>query len=680
MMIMNEASLMIGRNFLKNCSLVGAIIATSQTAWAQSLTLAENGKATAVIVLADRPSSQAQAAAKELRRYLTAVSGAEFLVKQEKELSPPEKNGAQLLVGDSDLVRQAEIRIADLPPEGFLHKTIGNKLVLAGREDEVGGALPQQGTHYAVSAFLEEQLGVRWLWPGASGEVIPQKAKIAINELDRKDAPALVQRQMRDLMENRSPRFSVPRELMRVTPEQHAAMQQVSAEWLLRQRLGGRVKLSAPHAFTKWWDLYHEKHPDWFAMHLNGSRDWPERLLGEHERVKICVSNPEVLEQFVANAISSFKGKPGALAFSASPNDSAMTGNCMCPTCKSWDVAEAPKVELSSIDVDGKRVSFEYPSLSDRYMRFYNLAAERLEKAVPGKFIIGISYGAWKTPPVREKPRDNVIIGHVGFNSYMSDSDRANTLAEWDGLTRVTKHMFLRPNTLYHSYGFPLVFTHRMAADLRHCFDTGMMGVDYDSLIHHWGGNGLNYYVLGKLLWNPHADVDAIVADYCQSGFGAAAPAIQRYFDAVEQQTNRIAAINAWRRGKIPEQEMIPLWTQEVMGELQGHLDQARTLAAADVAILERIAVLQVGMDYVRLQLAAMTAIEREKQEATPANKAAKQAALEARQQFYRQYKTSFAINVPMLLFRQQSRSDLFYGVNNAEAQRLLQQMEDEQA
>jgi len=268
----------------------------------------------------------------------------------------------------------------------------------------------------------------------------------------------------------------------------------------------------------------------------------------------------------------------------------------------------------------------------------------------------------------------------VGFNSYMSDSDRANTLVEWDGLTRVTKHMFLRPNTLYHSYGFPLVFTHRMAADLRHCFDTGMMGVDYDSLIHHWGGNGLNYYVLSKLLWNPYADVDAIMADYCQSGFGPAAPAIQRYFDAVEQQTNRIAGINAWRRGKIPEQEMIPLWTKEVMQELQGHLDQAKTLAATDAAVLERIAVLQVGMDYVRLQIAAMTAIEQEKQEATPANKAAKQAALEARQQFYRQYKTSFAINVPMLLFRQQSRSDLFYGVNNEEAKRLLQQMEDEQA
>jgi hypothetical protein len=44
--------------------------------------------------------------------------------------------------------------------------------------------------------------------------------------------------------------------------------------------------------------------------------------------------------------------------------------------------------------------------------------------------------------------------------------------------------------------------------------------------------NGLNFYVLGRLLWDPSADVKAIQSDYVQSAFGPAAAApMNRYFD-----------------------------------------------------------------------------------------------------------------------------------------------------
>jgi hypothetical protein len=662
-----------------NATLILSGLTVCSPAEAAPLVLVDGGQSKSIIVLANSSSSVARDAAKELQQYFKAASGADVPVKQEKALSASDRANALVLVGDSELARETGLDVKALKPEGFVQKRVGNRVILAGREDKTASGDPQQGTRYAVSAFLEDQLGVRWLWPGAMGEVVPRRPTVAIDTLDRSDAPALVQRQLRDLLVNKSPRFTEPRRVMRVTDEQQAQMLQASSDWFVRQRLGGHVKLNARHAFTEWWDLYHEKHPEWFAMHLNGSRDWPERIMGEHARVKICVSNPEVLDQFVADAVAFFRNRPGEIAFSASPNDSAMTGNCMCPTCKSWDVPEAQKYELTSMDAAGKRVAFEYPSLSDRYARFYNLAADRLAKVVPGKNIIGIAYGAWTTPPIREKFRDNVIIGFVGYASYMSDADRAKSTVEWAGLTEKASKMYLRPNTLYHSYGFPLVFTHRMAEDLRRCFDTGMMGVDIDSLIHHWGGNGLNYYVLSKLLWNPHADVDAIVTDFCKSGFGTAAPAIQDYFDAVERQTNRIAAINAWGRGKLPELEMLPLWTPQVLSELQGHLDRARTLTK-NSQDLDRIGFLQVGMDYVRLQLAAVDAVRKAKESPTPENVAARKQTLEARQQFYRLYKTSFAINVPMALFRQSSRSDAFYGISGEEAARLLQQMEDEEA
>src|SRR5581483_5781211 len=43
--------------------------------------------------------------------------------------------------------------------------------------------------------------------------------------------------------------------------------------------------------------------------------------------------------------------------------------------------------------------------------------------------------------------------------------------------------------------------------------------------------NGLNFYTLARLLWNPRADVRTIERDYTEKGFGRAAPAVARYCD-----------------------------------------------------------------------------------------------------------------------------------------------------
>ncbi|MFQ5811307.1 MAG: DUF4838 domain-containing protein, partial [Armatimonadota bacterium] len=80
--------------------------------------------------------------------------------------------------------------------------------------------------------------------------------------------------------------------------------------------------------------------------------------------------------------------------------------------------------------------------------------------------------------------------------------------------------LFLRPNLLHSGKGFPVLFPHKLAKDLRYCAKTGMIVTDFDSCCHHWATNGLNYYVLAKLLWDPEAKVDKLIADYCRAGSG----------------------------------------------------------------------------------------------------------------------------------------------------------------
>ena len=43
----------------------------------------------------------------------------------------------------------------------------------------------ETGTLLAVYNFLDCQMGVRWLWPGKLGEVVPKVSTIRIGNLDQ---------------------------------------------------------------------------------------------------------------------------------------------------------------------------------------------------------------------------------------------------------------------------------------------------------------------------------------------------------------------------------------------------------------------------------------------------------------------------------------------------------------
>lgn len=52
----------------------------------------------------------------------------------------------------------------------------------------------------------------------------------------------------------------------------------------------------------------------------------------------------------------------------------------------------------------------------------------------------------------------------------------------------------------------PTVYVHRLAEDLRFCAAHKMMMTDFDCCYQHWATDGLNYYVLAKLLWEAERD------------------------------------------------------------------------------------------------------------------------------------------------------------------------------
>ena len=65
--------------------------------------------------------------------------------------------------------------------EGFRSRTRGGDLVLAGKDGS--------GIRFAVRHLLEQEVGIRWFWPGESGGRVPAQATIRIGDLNLKEEP-----------------------------------------------------------------------------------------------------------------------------------------------------------------------------------------------------------------------------------------------------------------------------------------------------------------------------------------------------------------------------------------------------------------------------------------------------------------------------------------------------------
>ena len=96
------------------------------------------------------------------------------------------------------------------------------------------------------------------------------------------------------------------------------------------------------------------------------------------------------------------------------------------------------------------------------------------------------------------------------------------------------------------------------------------LGVKYynGEAIDNWGGRGLIYYTLSKILWNTNLDVNNVLDDFYTKAFGPAAATMKEYYEVRSDSDDHLA-------------ESFRL------------LDQAESEAAGDQAVLQRIRFLE---------------------------------------------------------------------------------------
>ncbi len=572
-----------------------------------ALDLTVDGAADCVILLPDEPLEIQRFAAEELQSHLQAMSGAEIAVRPESER--PIDMGCRIYVGPTSAAAAAGVDVEALEPEAIRILTVRDDLFILGGDrigpgdrDDPRSANNQMGTLYAAYDFLEDQLGVHWLWPGETGTVIPDTPTISIGQIDIHEVPQIKQRKLR---------FTIRSTVLNGIENSTGALdwsavpelQRDEQQWLTHMRMGRSLFINYGHAFTRWYEQYGEEHPEYFALY-DGAR-----TSRNPERVKMCVSEPALWDAIVADWREKWEENPVAYqTLNACENDGG--GFCECDACTAWDVPEY--VEQTP---EGPRVI-----LSDRYAKFWNEIAKRVAEVDPDAYVAVYAYSRYRFPPRETTLEPNIIVGFVPGVSYPNSGQQSEQFREdWVAWHEQAAKLFLRPNWLGALHTVPRAPLHQMAADFKFAARNGMIGTDFDSLSGQWLAQGPVYYLLARLHWDTEASTEVILKEY-YSAFGDAAPMVEEYFEywndfwprAWEKWSEQAYELGYRSYGRGAERIMPLMYDEEAFAPARDMLMDARRMVADEPQIVRtRVDQLLQALRHAEMTAEAIAATER---------------------------------------------------------------------
>jgi hypothetical protein len=445
---------------------------------AHGATLVKDGKAVAVVALPPEPNDAEKLAASELIDHVQKMSGAklETVTVDPKDLDSvlEEARGSRKAVVCLGRVALPRLEKA-IAAKGKFRGTFALHVT----PDYVlaSGAGGDAGTHFAISELLEQQ-GVRWFMPGDPGTVIPKLDTIEVKEQETAQAPSFASRW-----------FQMP-----------------DKDWQVRLRCGGKIFPSA-HGLPGV-PPFKEK-PELYSL-----------IKGERVRSQHCLSNPELLKYVVA-AVKEHRAKGHGPAVGVGPNDGA--GFCECENCRALDAGDYDPFSAE-------------PSVTDRYIWFFNKVLEGVSDEYPDTKLAFYIYHSYMRPPVKVKP-DKRIMGALapitldrvhGFSNPLSPekSYAKWLLQEWSKLIPEVTDRGYWSNLA--DPGFNFVIVHRLRDEIPVSKDLGLYGWRVETF-PNYGPYFPSMYVAGKLMWDHTADVDAILADVYEKFFGPAAEPMGKY-------------------------------------------------------------------------------------------------------------------------------------------------------
>jgi len=510
----------------------------------QTITIAQNGTAKAVIVVAADASEPENHAASELADFLRQIAGVEFEISH-----TPAENKSCLLVGPG----AAKLAVPDfstdgLGADGIIIRTSGDDLILAGGNP--------RGTLYAVYTFLEDNLGCRW-W-SSTVSTIPRKPTVEVGSLNVRYVPVL---------EYREPFW----------------FDAFDGDWAVRNKSNGNserldARRGGKHTYEgfvhTFYPLippedYFKDHPEWFSE-IKGKRTY--------ERAQLCLTNEQMRAELVENLKENLRKRPEATIASVSQND--WHGNCQCSKCAAIEQAEGSPAGLM--------------------LRFVNAVAEDIEQEFPNVAVSTLAYQYTRKPPKITRPRHNVIVRlcsiECSFSTPLSDernkefrddivgwSKICNRLYIWDYTTNFRHHIMPHPNLRVLGPNVKFFVDH----SVKGIFEQGAYTTNGAEMAE------LRAWVLAKLLWNPTLDGQALIDEFIAGYHGPAGPHIRDYLqvthDAVEAAGDHLGCFS---------QHTAKFLSFETLNKGWAHLKAAEAAVQDDPDLRFRVQVAQLPVMY----------------------------------------------------------------------------------
>jgi hypothetical protein len=558
----------------------------------RTIQLAKDGKANCEIVIGRKPYPVAKFAAQELQTFLGKVIGEKPPVVAKRSGDVP-----AIYLGTSKLSEGWCRELWSLPRDAFVIRSFGDVIFIGGRDDlqmdpmrDLGGKY-ERATLFGVYEFLERFVGVRFYFPGEMGTVTPANPNLAMPCVDLYEEPDCDMRRA-----SAGPAAKWYEELDKETAKRTRILT------FLRHRqqtfyipcCHGLARRVLAERFAK-------EHPEWFAVLPNGKRDTDMALPGH--RGHLCYRSPGLRDQIYRETEAYLLGKP--------PESVGMrmkTGH----VAYDHNAFQPGYVDLGPQDGLGKSQWCQMPECK-RYWDegtqgelLWGLVADmgnRLKKnGIPG-YVTNFAYGVVRDVPEVELP-DNVLV-EVCISGPWNDllevqrTRNDELIKAWNKKVKTGTKVWLwnymnnyngqvPPGVAPISTALIQGYYSRMAPHIRGAYN--------EAEIDYWLHNYLNYYVFYRMMWDSSTDVKAVLREHNRLMFGAGAEPMGQFYARVEEiwTSNFLGKVLDTPLGpqrlKRSEREVWDeIYTDQVMGELEGCFAKAGTLAAKEPESLKRV-------------------------------------------------------------------------------------------
>lgn len=472
----------------------------------------------AIIIIDENPNDINTFAAQELQKHLELILNKKILFKTNEDLN---KFKYTFYIGNSSNKTHKK--------NESNYVIENNKIYLFG-DDNINkkedsplltslNMRNKTGTLFSVYDFLYNELGVRWIKPGDDGIIYKEVEELNLSNKSFSWNSDYSFKILRNDIWNYD-KFVNKLKMDKYTPKK-LQLSKVKVEerntedllWKRRIKLDISSKPSYGHAFTKYWELYGNEHPEWFALGENRERGIYGFPKIKDSWLKFCVSNISLQDEIVNNWKKDYE-KNGNNIYNASINDAR--GYCTCDSCKLLD------------SKDREHEDFQEKAKTDRYVYFWNNLLKKAKEFNPNAKLIAYAYSDYRYPPQNINLNDDIILGFVPkFSDLPNEIEK--DLEEWK--RKGLKEVFLRPNDFNDDIGLPMGHEKYIFEKFKVFKDTNILGLDYDNAysFDDWNFEGISRYILIQSFNNPKKEFEEIEDEYFQI-FNSSKNDVKKYY------------------------------------------------------------------------------------------------------------------------------------------------------